>query len=196
MGTGCAPLLADLFLCPYEAEFVRRLLRDNNKGLAVSFNHTFRYIDVLSINKHNFHNYVHLMCPDELEIKDTTESASYLDILLSVDTGGRLTTSLCDKLDDFDFATVNFPFLCSNIPLSPAYGVYISQLIRYLTACFAYEDFSKRGKLLTKKLMLQGYNECRLKSSFCKIYGRYNDLICDYKLSLVHMLNDLFHTVC
>jgi hypothetical protein len=37
---------------------------------------------------------------------------------------------------------------------------------------FAYEDFSKRGKLLIKKLMLQGYNESRLKSSFRKFYGR------------------------
>jgi hypothetical protein len=27
-------------------------------------------------------------------------------------------------------------------------------------------------------------------------YGRYNDLVCDYKLSLAHMLNDLFHTIC
>jgi hypothetical protein len=86
--------------------------------------------------------------------------------------------------------------LCSNIPLSPAYGVYISQLIRYARACFAYEDFSKRGKLLTKKLMLQGYNESSLESSFRKFYGRYNDLVCDYKLSLAHMLNDLFHTIC
>ena len=87
-------------------------------------------------------------------------------------------------------------FLCSNIPLSPAYGVYISQLIRYARACFAYEDFSKQGKLLTNKLMLQGYNESRLKSSFRKFYGRYNVLVCDYKLSLTHMLNDLFHTIC
>ena len=32
------------------------------KKLAVSFNHTFRYIDdVLSINNYNFHNYVHLI---------------------------------------------------------------------------------------------------------------------------------------
>jgi hypothetical protein len=58
-----------LFLYSYEAEFVQKLLRDNNKKLAVSFNHTFRYIDdVLSINNHNFHNYVHLIYPDELEI--------------------------------------------------------------------------------------------------------------------------------
>jgi hypothetical protein len=88
---------------------------------------------------------------DELETKDTTESdksALYLDILLNTDSNGRLTTSLYDKHDDFDFAIINFPFLCSKIPFSPAYGVYISQLIRYAGACFAYEDFSKRGKLL------------------------------------------------
>jgi hypothetical protein len=170
------------------------------KKLVMSFNHTLRYIDdVLSINNHNFHNYALSIYPDELEIKDTTESdksASYLDIFLNIDSSGRLTTSLYDKRDDFDFTIVNFPFLCSNVPHSPAYGVYISQLIRYARACFAYENFSKRGKLLTKKLMLQCYNESRLKSPFRKFYARYNDLVCDYKLSLAHMLNDMFHTIC
>jgi hypothetical protein len=141
----------------------------------------------------------YIVYPYELEIKDTTESdksASYLDILLNIDSNGTLTTSLYDKRDDFYFAIANFPFLCSSIPLSPAYGVYISQFIRYARACFTYEDFSKRGKLLTNKLMLHGYNESHLKSTFRKFYGRYNDLVCDYKLSLAHMLNDLFHTIC
>jgi hypothetical protein len=45
-------------------------------------------------------------------------------------------------------------------------------------------------------LKLQGYNEFRLQSSFRKFYGRYNDLVYDYKLSLAHMLNDLLHTLC
>ena len=31
-----------------------------------------------------------------------------------------------DKRDDFTFPIVNFPFLCSNIPAAPAYGVYIT----------------------------------------------------------------------
>jgi hypothetical protein len=44
--------------------------------------------------------------------------------------------------------------------------------------------------------MLQGYNESRLESPFHKFCSRYNELVCDYKLSLVHMLNDLFHTLC
>ena len=120
------------YLYSYEAKFVQKLLRDKDKKLAVSFNLTYRYIDdVLLINNHN---HVHLIYPDELEIKDTTESdscASYLDILLNIDSDGRLTTTLYDKRDDFNFAIVNFPFLCSNVPLSPAYGVYVSQLIRY-----------------------------------------------------------------
>jgi hypothetical protein len=51
----------------------------------------------------------------------------------------------------------------SDRPLSLAYCGYISQSIQYARACFAYEDFSKRGKPLTKRLMLQGYNESRLK---------------------------------
>jgi hypothetical protein len=41
--------------------------------------------------------------------------------------------------------------------------------------------------------MLQGYNESRIKSSFPNFYGSYNDLVyvCDYKLPMAHMLNDL-----
>jgi hypothetical protein len=76
--------------------------------------------------------------------------------------------------------------------------VYISLLmsIPYAKVYFVYENFSKRGKLLTKKLMLQGDNASRLKSSFHKFYGRYYDLVCGYNLSLAHILNGLFHTLC
>jgi hypothetical protein len=59
-----------------------------------------------------------------------TES-SYLDVLLNilVDAGGKLTTQLYDKRDDFSFTIVNFPYTCSNIPLSPAgciRGIHLS----------------------------------------------------------------------
>jgi hypothetical protein len=74
----------------------------------------YMYIDdVLSIKNHNFHNYVHLIYPYDIEIKNTTEpdkSASHLVILLNIDSNGRLTTSLYDKCDDFDFPILNFPF--------------------------------------------------------------------------------------
>jgi hypothetical protein len=93
----------------------------------VAFNSTFRYIhNVLSINNDQFHSYVDSIYPSELEIKDTPKSstsASYLDVLLDIDAGGKLTIQLYDKRDDFNFAMVNFPYTCSNIPQLPAYGV-------------------------------------------------------------------------
>ena len=106
-----------------------------------------------------------LIYPPELEIKDTTEtrrSASYLDLLLEINPDGILKSRTYDKRDDFSFPIVNFPFLSSNIPSSPAYGVYMSQIIRYARACSDYADFKNRGILLTKKLLQQGFAEKRL----------------------------------
>ena len=77
MRTNCAPLLADIFLYSYEAEFIQSLLSTGRKRLASQFNFTYRYIDdVLSINNPDFENYLGQMYPPELEIKDTTESKS------------------------------------------------------------------------------------------------------------------------
>jgi len=45
---------------------------------------------------------------------------------------------------------VNFPFICSNIPEAPEYGVYISQLIRYSRACGSYQDFIAANKEATE----------------------------------------------
>ena len=95
MGTNCAPLLADIFLYSYEADFIQPLLSTGKKHLASRFNLTYRYIDdVLSINNPEFENYLGQMYPAELEIKDITESttsASYLDLLLSIGGDGHFT---------------------------------------------------------------------------------------------------------
>ena len=195
MGTNCAPLLAGIFLYSYEADFIQSLLSTGKKKIASQFNFTYRYIDdVLSINNPDFENYLGQMYPAELEIKDTTESntsASYLDLLLSIESGGQLRTSLYDKRDDFNFHITNFPFLSSNIPSSPAYGVFISQLIRYARACSSYECFILRATRLSSKLLGQGYVMERLKSSLRKFYGRYGDLIKHYEVSLSQMLHDI-----
>ena len=69
MGTNCAPLLADIFLYSYEAEFIQSLLSTGRKRLASQFNFTYRYIDdVLSINNPDFENYLGQMYPPEIEI--------------------------------------------------------------------------------------------------------------------------------
>jgi hypothetical protein len=51
--------------------------------------------DVLSINNIQFNTYVNSIYSYEIEIKDTREcsiSAMYLDIILKLDTNGKLTT--------------------------------------------------------------------------------------------------------
>ena len=58
---------------------------------------------------------------------------------------------------DFDSEIVNFPFLDGDVPRSTSYGVYISKLIRFARASSCVADFNTRNKLLTQKLLKQGY---------------------------------------
>ena len=81
--------------------------------------------------------------------------------------------------------------ISQNIPSSPAYCVFISQLIRYVRACSSYECFILRAARLSSKLLGQGYVMERLKSSLRKFYGRYGDLIKHYAVSLSQMLHDI-----
>ena len=92
----------------------------------------------------------------KLEVKETTDtisSASFLDLYLEIDDSGQLSTKIYDKREDFNFKIINFPNMCSNISASPAYGVYISQLIRYARASSNYSDFLKRHLHLRNRLL-------------------------------------------
>ena len=111
MGTNCAPLLADLFLFSYESEFLQTLVKNKRIKEARLFNFTFRYIDdVLSINNPNFSVWVPLIYPPELEIKETTDtasSASFSDLYLEFDLHSHLSTRIYDKRDELFW---NYPF--------------------------------------------------------------------------------------
>ena len=83
------------------------------------------------MNNPKCNHYIDVIYLKELEIKDTTDApkwANYLDHL-EFDEGGNLFERIYDKHDNFDFHIINFPYLSSNIPESPAYGVFVSQLI-------------------------------------------------------------------
>ena len=82
--------------------------------------------------------------PTELQLNKANSSdtdAPFLDLSLSI-TNGTVSSKIYDKRDDFNFEIVNFPFLNGDIPRSPSYGVYISQLIRFARVCsIVDEDF-------------------------------------------------------
>ena len=192
MGTNCAPLLADLFVYSYESEFLQKLVKDKKIHEATAFNFTYRYIDdVLSINNSRFAEFLPLIYPPELEVNETTDtasSASFLDVYLEFDDSGQLNT----KIYDSNFKIINFSNMCSNIPASPAYGVYISQLIRYARASSNYSDFLKRHLHLRNRLLDQGYTKIRLIRSLKKFIFRYQDLVEIYSVSAETIISNAF----
>ena len=156
MGTNCAPLLANLFLYSYEVEFLRSM-KKSNKKLAKTFNLTSRYIDdLISVNNPSFKLFLRDIFPEEPETSESQNVVSSLGLLIDI-SNGDLVCSIFDNRDAFDFDIVNFPDLSGNIPTAPAYGTYISQLIRCSRTCHNYENFSSRHSMLAERLFKQGF---------------------------------------
>ena len=64
------------------------------------------------------------------------------------------------------FAIINFPHIDSNIPITPVYGVYISQCMLCARACSLYSEFLQLHRILNAKLLNQGFLKNRLILSF------------------------------
>ena len=105
---------------------------------------------------------------------------SYLDILISI-CGNEYVTEVYDKRDNFSF---DFRFMSSNIPANPTYGVYISQLVRISRICDTYDTFCARHKLLTRKLIAQGFLYDKLCAYFKKFARKHINLFSKYGVSM------------
>ena len=86
-----------------------------------------------------------------------------------------VSTKIYDKRDDFDFEIVNIPVLDGDVPRSTSFRVFISQLFRFARASSYVTDFNTRNKLLTQKLLKQGYQYHKFRKTFSKLYRRYYD---------------------
>ncbi len=100
--------------------------------------HTVRYIeDLLTLNNLTFELEIPNLYPPQLQLKKSTETPvklSYLGICIEKKER-KFKTSVYDKRDTFKFHIVNFPFLDSNIPTKPAYGVDISsEYVEYVAS--------------------------------------------------------------
>jgi hypothetical protein len=168
------------------------LLKNKDRKLIQTFNSNFHYIDdVLSLNNSRFGDYLHRFYTNGLRI------LLMLKVCFSPWPSHwnrqrrKIIKKIYDKRDDFTFPIVNIPVISSNIPESSAYGVYISQCIRYSRACVQYRDFLDRAQLLTQNLLKQGYAAPRLKSSLQQFYGRHRNLVDRYEISTSQMTMDL-----
>ena len=111
-----------------------------------------------------------------------------MDLHLAI-SNGFVSSKIYDKRDDFYFDIVNFPFSEDDVPRRPSYGVYISQLIRFARVCSHVDDFNTRNKLLTAKLLKQGYRYHKLRKAFSKFYRRHYELISNFNVGLKSLLH-------
>ena len=144
------------------------LSEDNQSDVIGAFNSTSRYLDnLLNMDNNFFDSMVNRIYPSELQLNKANVSdteTSFLDLHLSI-LDGFVKTKIYDKRDDFDFDSVNFPFLDGDVPSSTSYGVYISQLIRFARVSSHVDEFNTRNKVLTATLLRQGYrNHLRRKA--------------------------------
>ena len=66
VGTNCAPLLADLFLCSCENEFLDKLIKEGKRKLAKKFNLSHRYTDdLISFNNKRFKEFISDIYPKQ-----------------------------------------------------------------------------------------------------------------------------------
>ena len=87
---------------------------------------------------------------------------------------------------------VNFLFLDGDVPRSKSYGVYIFQLIRFARVSSYVDDFYTRNKVLTAKLLRQGYKYHKLPKAFSKFHRRHIDIVSKYNVVLKHFFCKAF----
>ena len=135
--------------------------------------------------------------PTELQLNKANSSdteAPFMDLNLSI-TNGIVSSKIYDKRDDFNFEIVNFPFLDGEVPRSPSYGVYISQLIRCARVCYNVDDFNHRNLFLTAKLLKQGYRYHKIGKAFSKFYHRHSELIVKYNIGFKLFCNKAYQNL-
>ena len=164
---------------------------DSQADVIHAFNDTSRYLDdIFNIDNPYFDKMRTSIYPKELQLNKANNSdisAAFLDLDLSINSG-IVSSKIYDKRDDFNFKIVNYPHLDGDVPRATSYGVYISQLIRFARACSFVEDFSDRNRVITEKLLTQGYRYDKLRKTFSKFYYRNLSLISKYKSNLKTLL--------
>lgn len=177
MGTNCAPYLANLFLHMYEMEYLEKLIDMGKIDIAKRLASTFRYQDdCIAINDSNLFNehYRHIY-PPEMSLECTNVShavCTFLDLRVSVYKGKFIYKSF-DKRKAFDFKIVKYPNLYGNIPMSPAYGVFYSQLVRFTEINQSINSFISDIEESVKCFLENGYNNSELRHCYIKFCRKY-----------------------
>ena len=94
-----------------------------------------------------------------------------------------VSNKIYDKRDDFDFEIGSFPLLDGDVPMETLNSfVLLEHLAMLLTSTLAI-------KLLTQKLLKQGYRYHKIHKTFSKFCRRYYDLISKFQVGLKSLIS-------
>ena len=174
-GSNCSQELANLYLLSYEYEHVCSLLEDGMEEAAFT-EYVSRYIDdLLSLNDMGYLERMYSdIYPSEMKLNKTNSNSiccDYLDINIIIK-NGKFVSKIYDKRQDFNFNVISLPHMSSNVPVGPTYGVFMSQLNRYLVANNDIVGFYSETKTLVNKLVKQGFQLSKLKYFLAKFINK------------------------
>ena len=185
MGTNCAPHLANIYLHQYEYIYLKSMVEKGELQIAKDLGNMYRYQDdCIAINDNDtFSKHYKKIYPAVMILNQTNVSrdkCTFLDLKIAIYRGKFIYNSY-DKRNDFKFPIVNYPDLRGNIPSSQSYGVYTSQLVRFVDINGTFRGFIKDVSKMTKSFQKKGFSVTALKRKyldFCNEYvykwARYN----------------------
>ena len=145
MGTNSGPQIANVYLYVYEFNFIQSLITAGEVETLKKLKDIFRYQDdLISFNDNGLlGTLLSTIYPPEMVINCTNISpckCHYLDLCISI-YKSKFSVSLYDKRKDFSFDVISYPFLDGNIPTALSYGVFTSQLIRFVNINSSFKGF-------------------------------------------------------
>ena len=186
MGVDPAPFIANLFLHYSETRYMDNLIKAGDMTKAKKLSNSFRYLDdLVGLDDTGLFDKVNKdIYPPELTLSRTDRNgiqADYLDVDIRISDRGFFVCKLFDKRDDFKFKVINFPCLkFINIPVRPAYGIYLSQILRICRIGTNISDFYVALAKLTQEFLLKGFTKYSLYRSFMKFTENYEIEWCKF----------------
>ena len=97
------------------------------------FNDTSLYLDyIFTIDNPEFWKHTPVIHPAQIQLNKANTSDKEISFFDSNKVIGSDRTSAYDKCDDFRFPIVNFSWMSGDVQRHPSYGIYISQLVRWM----------------------------------------------------------------
>jgi hypothetical protein len=148
MGVNASSFIVDLFFSYLEYEFM--IDKKNPSNIKYLLSNNKRYLDDLQeINCSEFFEILNKIYPPELKLESSNGKGNYdhfLDLDINVTPNNALVFKIYNKIDDFNFEIVNFPFPKSKRHSNITYSLYFPQLFKYAQICTKCIGFKSRSQ--------------------------------------------------